>query len=133
MSEENVELARQGLEAFNRGDRDAWFLLYDPEVEFHADPEWPEARSLRGREPVWDFLVSLSDAWEQSDGEIVDVIDPGRDKFAVRVKLPVAGKMSGIADMLDQWCVFTVRRGVVFRQEWFASRTKALEAVGPSE
>ncbi len=44
MSQKNVELARQALEAFNRGDRDAWFHLHDPELEFHADPEWPEAR-----------------------------------------------------------------------------------------
>ena len=45
MSEENVELARQALEAFNRGDRDAWFLLNDPELEFHADPSGLRAGS----------------------------------------------------------------------------------------
>ena len=133
MSEENVELAREGLEAFNRGDRDAWFQLHAPELEFHADPEWPEARFLRGREPVWDFLTSMNDAWEQSDGKIVDLIDPGDDKFAIRLKRPVVGKVSGIADVLDQWCVFTVRRGQLFRYEWSVSHAKALEAVGLSE
>ncbi len=75
----------------------------------------------------------MNDAWEQSDGEIVDVIDPGNDKFAVRLKRPVVGKVSGIADVLDQWCVFTIRRGKVFRYEWSVSRAKALEALGPPE
>ena len=133
MSEENVELARRSLEAFNAGDRDAWFLLHDPELEFHADPSWPEGGSLRGREPVWDFLVSLNDAWEPSDGEIVDVIDPGNDKFAIRLRRPVVGKESGIADVLDQWCAFTIRRGKLLRYEWSVDRAKAVEALGLSE
>ena len=133
MSEENVEIAQKAMEAFNRRDRDAWLALNDPEVEFRADPEWPESETVGGREAVWDFIVSLTDAWEQDDVEMVEVIDAGDDELAVRYRRPVLGKASGIADVLDYWCVHTFRRGRILSHEWFASRARALEAAGLSE
>ena len=59
MSQENVEIARQMIDAFNRRDRDAWLLLNDPEVEFRADPEWPESETVRGRDAVHPFFSVL--------------------------------------------------------------------------
>ena len=133
MSEANVEIARKAMEAFNRRDRDAWLALNDPEVEFRADPEWPESGIVRGREAVWDFGVGLTVAWEQDAFETVEVIDAGDDVLAVRYRRPVLGKSSGIADVLDYWCLHTFRRGRILSHEWFSSRKKALEAAGLSE
>ena len=121
------------MEAFNRRDRDAWLALQDPEVEFRADPEWPESGTVRGREAVWDFIVGLTDVWEQDAFEMVEVIDAGNDKLAVRYRRPVQGKASGIADVLDYWSVSTFRRGKILSLEWFANRADALEAAGLSE
>ena len=101
MSQENVEIVRQTMDAFNRRDRDAWLALNDPELEFRADPEWPESGTVRGREAVWDFIVNLTDAWEQGAFEMVEVIHAGDDKLATRFRRPVKGKASGIADVLD--------------------------------
>jgi ketosteroid isomerase-like protein len=133
MSQENVEILRQVTEAINRRDRDAWLLLQDPEVEFRADPEWPESETVGGREAVWDFIVSLTDAWEPADFEMGEVIDAGSDRLLARLTRPVQGKTSGIADVLDYWCVFTFRGGKILRSHWFATRDQALEAVGLSE
>ena len=133
MSEENVEIARQAMEAFNRRDRDAYLLLHDPEFEFRADPEWPESETVRGREAVWDFGLILTDAWEPDDFEMVEVIDAGDDNLVTRYRRPVRGKASGIADVLDYWCVTTFRGRTLLRQAWFANRAKALEAAGLSE
>jgi ketosteroid isomerase-like protein len=133
MSQKNVEVLREAMEAFNRRDREAWLALNDPEVEFRADPEWPESGTVDGREAVWDFIVGLTDAWERDAFEMVEVIEAGGDKLVVRYRRPVRGKASGIADVLDYWCVNTVRRGKVLRHEWFSSHAKALEAVGLSE
>jgi ketosteroid isomerase-like protein len=120
-------------EAINRRDRDAWLLLQDPEVEFRADPEWPESETVGGREAVWDFIVSLTDAWEPADVEMGEVIDAGSDRLLARLTRPVQGKTSGIADVLDYWCVFTFRGGKILRSHWFATRDQALEAVGLRE
>ncbi len=133
MSQENVEIARNAMAALNRRDRDAWLALNDPEVEFRADPEWPESETVGGREAVWDFIVSLTDAWEQDDADMVEVVDGGDEKLAARYRRPVQGKASGIADVLDYWCVHTFRRGRLLSHEWFASRQKAVEAAGLSE
>ena len=64
---------------------------------------------------------------------VVRTLDAGSDKLVVRYRRPVRGKASGIADVLDYWCVTTVRRGKLLRHEWFSSRAKALAAVGLSE
>ena len=133
MSQENVEIVRKAMEAYNRRDRDAWLLLHDPEFEFRADPEWPESETVGGREAVWDFVVSLADAWEEDPFEMVEVVECGDEKFAARFRRTVRGKASGIADLLDYWAVTTLRRGRILSQEWFASRAKALEAAGLSE
>jgi ketosteroid isomerase-like protein len=133
MSQENVEIARRAMEAINRRDRDAWLEVQDPELEFRADPEWPESETVAGREAVWEFIADLTDAWEQDDVEMVEVIHAGDDKLLSRYRRPVRGKASGVADVLDYWTVGTFRLGRILRLEWFASREKALEAAGLSE
>jgi len=132
MPRENVEIARKALEAFNRRDRDAWLPLMDPEVEWRSPPEWPESGTVRGREAVWDFMVSIDDAWEQENFEMVAVIDAG-DTLVARYQRAVRGKASGIADEFDYWWVGTFRGGRVLSHEWFATRDAALEAAGLSE
>jgi ketosteroid isomerase-like protein len=133
MSQANVEIVQKAMEAFNRHDRNAWLLLQDPEVEFRADPEWPEAETVRGAEAVWDFIVSLTDTWEQDAFELVEAVDGDEGKLAARFRRPVQGRASGIADVLDYWCVTTFRRGRILSHVWFANRAKALEAAGLRE
>ena len=92
MSRENVEIVRKAMDAFNRRDRDAWLALNNPELEFRADPEWPESRTVRVREAVWDFIVNLTDAWEQGAFEMVEVIHAGDDKLAARFQATRSGQ-----------------------------------------
>src|SRR4051812_38189053 len=101
MVREKVEIVRQVVEAINRRDRDAWLRLQDPEVEFRADPEWPEAATVRGRNAVWEFVMEIVEAWEPADFEIGEVMDAGSDRLLVRMTRPVQGKTSGIAAVLD--------------------------------
>jgi ketosteroid isomerase-like protein len=133
MTDARAETLRKAMEAYNRRDMDAWLLLHDPEFEFRADPEWPESETVRGRAAVWDFAVGLADAWEEDDFELVETVEGSDDRLAARFRRAVRGKASGIADVLDYWTVNTFREGRLLRQEWFASRDRALEAAGPSK
>ena len=133
MSQQNVKIAREVVEAINRRDRDAWLRLYDPEVEFRADPRWPESETVRGRDAIWTFISDIAEAWQPGDFEIGEVIDAGSDRLLVQVTRPVQGKTSGIPDVFDYWCVMTFREGKVVGTYWFATRGQALEAVGLSE
>ena len=133
MSQENVEIVRSTTEAFNRRDREAWLRLNDPEVAFRAAAEWPESGTVRGPEAVWDFIVSLTEPWEQEDFEMVEFVDVDDDNLVARFRRPVQGKASGITEELDYWCMNSFREGKIVSHEWFASREEALEAAGLSE
>jgi hypothetical protein len=49
MSQETVDAARGMWDAFNRRDLDAWLEGFDPEVEWHAAREDPDAGVHHGR------------------------------------------------------------------------------------
>ena len=136
MSQENVEVVREGLDAVNRRDRAAWLALCDPELENIPPPDWPESDPIQGREPVFDFLaVQAQDAWEDADArfEYVELIDAGDDKVVGDMRGEVRGKASGASLAWRYWQVVTFRNGNVVRIEWFGDRAEALEAVGLRE
>jgi ketosteroid isomerase-like protein len=55
MAGENVELARFGYEAFNRGDIDAALDRCAPDVEWH-DVDTPDTPAVKGRDAVRAYL-----------------------------------------------------------------------------
>jgi ketosteroid isomerase-like protein len=136
MSQENVELVRQGLDAVNRRDKAAWLALCHPELENIPPQDWPESDPIRGGEPVFDFLaVEAQDAWEEDSSpfEYVELIDAGNDRVVADMRREVRGKASGASVAWRYWQVVTFRNGKVLRIEWFGERAEALEAVGLSE
>jgi ketosteroid isomerase-like protein len=133
MSQENVEVARQWLDAFNRRDKAAWLALCDPEFEWVPPSNWPENAPIRGQEAIWEFIVELDEAWEEGSYDIVEVIDCGDDKVAGRVARHVRGKASGVDADFEYWNVVTLRRRKWLRSEWFTDRAEALEAAGLRE
>jgi hypothetical protein len=60
MSQENIEILSENVEAFRRGDWDAVAAGWDTHVLVRTDPSWPE-RFIYGREPVTDWQRG---AWE---------------------------------------------------------------------
>ena len=58
MSQENVEVFKRGVVAWNRDDFDAWIEQYDPEVEWFALME-----VYRGR-------AGVRQAWESFEGDM---------------------------------------------------------------
>ena len=62
MSQENVEIVRRAIEAFNRWgvrpprrERNPESPLLDPEIEFHAYASVPEPGGYRGHEAVIEY------------------------------------------------------------------------------
>jgi ketosteroid isomerase-like protein len=133
MSQENVEIVRQSLDAFHRRDRAPWLALCDPEIEWFPPAHWPETATIRGPEATWDFMIALNEPWGEGSYELMELVDGTKDKIAARVGRHVRGETSGIAAEFEYWAVFMFRGGKVLRIEWFADRGKALEAVGLRE
>ncbi len=66
MSEENVELFRRGLDAFNRGDLEAWLATIHPEVSFAPIRSSVEG-TYRGHAGVRRFFAENRDQFTFTD------------------------------------------------------------------
>jgi ketosteroid isomerase-like protein len=130
MSQENVDVAQRGLDAFNRRDKAAWLALNAPEIEVVPPRDWPESDPIRGCEAVWGFYVGNIQAFRDGSLEHVEVIDAGNDKVVTHMRGAMHGKASGASVAFNYWPVSTFRDGKTLRTEWFANRADALEAVG---
>jgi ketosteroid isomerase-like protein len=62
MSEENVEVVRGAIEAFNRGDLEAALHRMHPDIEWQTLDAFPDAGTYRGREEVREFWQT----WRQT-------------------------------------------------------------------
>jgi len=132
MSEENVELLRDGYAAFNRGDWDAGFGRAAADFEWETDARLPNAGVYRGRAELQRFFEDQAAPFESS------VIEPERfivngDRVValVRVRRRPRGSNAEVeADIAHLW---TFRDGEVIRGQAFAKREDALEAAGLSE
>jgi ketosteroid isomerase-like protein len=61
MSHENVEVVRNMLDAFNRGDVDAVLGTFDERCELHEPPEMPDRPALgfRGHDGIREWMAKL--------------------------------------------------------------------------
>jgi ketosteroid isomerase-like protein len=130
MSQENVEVMRQWLDAFDRRDRTTWLALCDPQYEVIPSDSWPEAGVIRGPEAAWDFYVGVAEAFERRSIRDVDIVDTGADKVVVHQRHEVRGRTSGIDVEVDYWVVVTFRDGRRLLDQWFSDQSDALEAAG---
>ena len=129
MSQENVATYGENIDAFDRRDRAAFLSARDPACEAIPDGNWPETAPIRGREAVWEFYVSVADAFGMDSAD-AEIIEAGGDKVLVHREAQARGQMSGVEVMFDWSTVVPFREGKIVREQWFADRSAALEAAG---
>jgi ketosteroid isomerase-like protein len=130
MSQENVEIVRRGVAAWNAGDMDALRGLYDPSVIVRPIEGWPEPGPFVGREAVMSWFEQLREAWDTDAMEPISFTDAA-DRVVVR--LLWRGAVRGPESNMEFTGVFALRKGRVFGLELFWNHAEALEAVGLSE
>jgi len=131
MSQENVEKARDFIEAYNRRDFDAAVESFDPEIEWML-PARQSSDSCRGPDEVKRFWKGLDETFEELRLEPQEFVDAG-DRVATRLRHRGRGRRSGLEieeEMYHQ--VATFRAGRMVRIEYFGEWSEALEAAGPS-
>jgi ketosteroid isomerase-like protein len=133
MSQENVEIMRQSLDAFDRRDRAAWLASRDRDCEVMPASAWPEADEIHGREAAWDFYVEVAGAFEQHLLGGVEIVDAGADKLLVHYRNDLRGRASGAEVEINNWIVVDFQDGKIARDQWFADRDEAVEAAGLRE
>ncbi len=132
MSEENVEIVRRAVEAFNEGGPEAAEELFADEAEFHEPPEQPAPRVARGREEVVKMFGEFEEAWAEHRGEPEEIRAIGADRVLLLSIEHFRGR-DGMEVSAPLGSVFTIREGKIVRWQGFWNRAAALEAAGLSE
>jgi ketosteroid isomerase-like protein len=132
MSEENVELYRRGIEAFNRRDLDAFLALAHPDVVGFARVTAIEGRSYRGHDGTREWWVDLLGVFPDFRIEIDWVRDAG-DRTVSELRNSAHGDGSVAPLEESVWQVVEWRDGRVVRWQIYESEQNALEAAGLSE
>src|SRR6478672_9950360 len=129
MSQENVEVLKAHIAAWNARDQDALRELHDPHVAVRMVEGWPEPVFM-GREAMMRQFEQLRDIWDADVVPISDFIDVG-DRVLVRMIYRGSGQ--GPQTDFEMTQVVTVRKGRIIYREYFWDHRDALEAVGLSE
>ena len=134
MSEENVELVRQGFEHWRSGKLHEWIKTVDPDVEWdlsaHPLPDFPDRGS--GRDALVSHLADYLTGWndyEVTAGELID----GGDEVILLVHERARMRASDATLDRDLPTVWTIRDGLSVRLRVFKTRAQALEAAGLEE
>jgi ketosteroid isomerase-like protein len=141
MSEQNVELAKEGIAALNdvyrTGDIRPWQrqveAVCDPEVVLEAGAEAFTEGEWRGHEGAVGFVANqmevLKDMWLRVD----EYIDVDEDWLIVAATFGGEARHTGIPVEMHPFHVFRFRNGKALRWQVFLNRAEALEAAGLSE
>src|SRR4051812_38669038 len=130
MSQENLEIVREGIEAWNRRDAKLWLTYAAPEIEWSpAGPAAVERTVYRGYEEVTGGLASVWEAWEEFRLKELEVRDLG-DSVLWLGRVKMKGGSSHVE--LDQefaFC-FVLDGGRIVRVQAFPGWADALQAMG---
>ena len=107
MSQENVDTAREVFASFDRRDKAAWLAVNDPSHVVVPPKEWPENAPIRGAEACWDFYVENTEAFQNRDFDLSELIDAGGDKVVAHQHGEMRGKSSGANIVWAFWIVMT--------------------------
>ena len=133
MSQQNVKVVRDVVEAQQRRDWQAFRMLYDPGIEWHDDSGlWGDWGTRRGFEAVRDAWVTWFEAFHRVSFEIENVVTAG-DEVVTSIRISARGRVSGLVIEQRIPTVWTVQRGRVVRVRGYRDEAEALEAVGLRE
>jgi ketosteroid isomerase-like protein len=134
MSQENVEIVREAIEAFNRGDFEAALKRMHRDIEWQTLDAFPDAETYRGREEVREFWQTWRDTFRGFRLHLEECVPVGEHYVLATFRVSGEGAGSGVG--VESPAVFQLgemRDGQVIRVGMFSNENDALEAAGLSE
>jgi len=134
MSEENVEVFRRAVQAFNARDIAVLADLITEDYEFvpYLPAGVEKTTTYRGRQGLRDYLKDADEAWESIQIHLDEVRDLG-DRVLAFGEMRARGRGSGIYARVPLAWVLEFRDGKVWRYQSFGDTPEAIEAAGLSE
>jgi ketosteroid isomerase-like protein len=136
MSQEKVELLRQGFAEFARGEVDALLERFDPDIDWHAAlAPILGVDAIHGREAMREFLTRdlLEEGFDEFRAEPLAYEDLGGEHVLVMTRYVVRGESSGIEMDQRYATLYEFRGEKVVTMRDYPTRADALETVGLSE
>ena len=133
MSQENVEIVKRVIDAFNRRDIDAIFECVNQDVEWFPAMPVTFGGGLRGREGIESYVREVSDTWEEYRVVGQDFRDLGEDRVLVLSRVEGRGAGSGGLVDTEMGQMFDFRDGKIARVRTYLDHGEALRAAGLSE
>jgi ketosteroid isomerase-like protein len=137
MSEENVEVVRKALDAFNafmsRGDTELIEELFDPEVTIEPLVAGAvEGTDYRGRAGVLEFGSQLKEIFAEYHADYSRIEEHG-EVLLVSGKITGRGRTGGVPVEQGVFSAVRLREGKIIYAAFRGTRADALEAAGLSE
>jgi uncharacterized protein len=131
MSQENVEIVRQMVDAFSRGDLDASSEHWADNVDYRAVEGAPDDHGpIHGKVAMRAYVQDWIDTFDQFTVEPMELIDAGEGQVVGVFRNSGRAKLSGVETDLTFAALYTVRDGKIERGREYWTRDEALEAAG---
>ena len=130
MSQENVEVVRRTMDAYNTRDLPAYFDMLSESVRFRSRFS-AMGRVYRGHGDLRRYFAELDEVWSRYEMRVLRLVPAGRQvaalchPYAVGRERPAGGGGFRV--------VFTVEVGKIVRIDAYPTHAEALEAVGLRE
>ena len=134
MSRENVELVRAAWDAWAKGDLDAVFATYHPEIEWDTThfQDWPETGVYRRHDGVRRFFEDWLATWDSYEVRLEEAIEVGERVLTLYWQRGV-GRGGGVPMEFRGAQVIAFRDGKIAVIDNYSDPSQALAAVGLSE
>jgi ketosteroid isomerase-like protein len=134
MSQENVGVVRQTLQAFADGGLDAMVEFWDPDIDWRAaEGAIDDVGEMHGPVAVRRYIQDWIDTFDDFSVVVEELRDVGDDRVVSIQRLNGRAKLSGTETDLRYAVVSTVSDGKIVRGREYLSIDEALEAVGLRE
>ncbi len=127
MSQEDVEVVRSLIEAWDRGDYSAALGSIDPEIEVNFALGTDLDGTYRGHAGLAQLMGAF---WAEFEGQRIEIEEatPAGEDVVVGVRFHGRGKRSGVEIEMPAWHVWHVLEGKAVRWRLLRTKEEALEA-----
>ena len=132
MLQENVEIVRAWIDAFNRGGIEETMRYLDPEIEWTTTSASLAAGTYHGHEGVREWMRKAFAGWESIRLEPESFIDAA-EQVVVPLEIKVRAKGTGTPSAFAFTTLAELQRGMIVRIRNYTTQAEALEAAGLPE
>jgi ketosteroid isomerase-like protein len=120
----------RAMDALDADTQAVIFEFFDPAIEMHEDPRFPEAGVHAGKEAVTEYMRRFTDSFDTFVWEIDDLIGLSDDRVLALLRFKCRGKGSGVEIEEQPGWIFTAADGKTIRIDAFLSRADAFAFAG---